>query len=181
MRDLTFVVVLSLGIVGTVAVVAQVQSPYPPAKPQAVAPRHRSSARGAQLAMLGGCDDCHTPKLAGGALNVARRLSGFSSPATLPPEVAGAIVANPMMTAWRGPWGVTLAANITPDKQTGIGTWTLADFVKTMRTGVDPRGHVVKPPMPIAGFQNLPAADLDAVFRFLKTVKPIHNEVGRAE
>ena len=68
-----------------------------------------------------------------------------------------------MLTAWRGPWGVSLARNLTPDKETGIGSWTLADFKKTLRTGVNPKGEVLMPPMPIAEIQNLPDQDLDAI------------------
>jgi hypothetical protein len=97
----------------------------------------------------------------------------------LPPEVAGAIAVNPLLTAWRGPWGLTLTANITPDRETRIGKWTLADFEKTIRTGVDPTGHVIKSPMPITSLQNLPDADLEAIFRFLQAQKPIKNAVGR--
>ncbi len=72
-----------------------------------------------------------------------------------------------------------MTANITQDMETGIGKWTLADFKKTIRTGVDPTGYVIKPPMPIPTMQNLPDADLEAIFKFLKTVKPVKNAVGR--
>ncbi|MGE5358116.1 MAG: c-type cytochrome [Bacteroidales bacterium] len=168
---------LSLGALATVSLVAQ-QSPYPPAKPQAMAPAG-SVARGAQLVLLGGCDDCHTPKLQGGVPDMSRRLSGHPANGPLPPEVAGGISTNMMLTAWRGPWGLSLTANITQDPETGIGKWTLADFKKTIRTGVDPTGYVLKPPMPIPTLQNLPDADLDAIFKFLKTVKPVKNAVGR--
>jgi hypothetical protein len=84
-----------------------------------------------------------------------------------------------LLTAWRGPWGLSLTANLTPDPETGIGKWSAEDFKKTIRTGIDPTGYVLKPPMPIAMYQNLPDADLDAIFRFLKSQKPIRNAVGR--
>src|SRR5512142_2270356 len=135
MRRSSLVVGLAVfGAVGAVVFAAQ-QSPYPPAKPMAAAPAG-SLQRGAQLVLLGGCDDCHTPKLQGGMPDMARRFSGHAADAPLPPEAAGALTTNMMLTAWRGPWGLTLAANITPDKETGIGKWTLADFKKTTRTGV---------------------------------------------
>jgi mono/diheme cytochrome c family protein len=165
------------GAISIASLMAQ-QSPYPPAKPQTVAPAG-SIARGAQLVMLGGCDDCHTPKLQGGVLDLSRRLSGHPANAPLPPEAAGAVTTNMLLTAWRGPWGLSLTANLTPDPETGIGKWTLADFKKTIRTGVDPTGYVLKPPMPIPGLQNVPDADLDAIFKFLKTLKPVKNAVGR--
>jgi mono/diheme cytochrome c family protein len=178
MRKTLVVIGFSLvGATGVVSLFAQ-QSPYPPAKPQPLAATG-SIRRGAQLVMLGGCDDCHTPKLVGGAPDMSRRLSGHPQSEPLPLEVAGAITVSQTLTGWRGPWGASLTANITPDKETGIGKWTLADFKKTIRTGVDPTGYVLKPPMPISGLQNLPDADLEAIFHFLQTVKPIHNAVTR--
>jgi mono/diheme cytochrome c family protein len=180
MRRTLLVIGLALaGATGVVSLYAQ-QSPYPPAKPQALAPA-ASLKRGGQLALLGGCDDCHTPKLQGGVPDMSRRFSGHPQNGPLPPETAGAITANMLLTAWRGPWGLSLTANITPDKETGIGKWTVADFKKTIRTGVDPTGYVLKPPMPIGTLQNLPDADLEAIFRFLQSQKPITNAVGRTK
>ncbi len=168
---------IGLAVAAAVSVFAQ-KSPYPPARPERMAPAG-SLARGGQLVMMAGCDDCHTPKMQGGKPDMARRLSGHPPDGPLPAEVAGSITANMMLTAWRGPWGLTLAANITPDKETGIGNWTLEDFKKTIRSGVDPTGYTIRPPMPIASFQNLPDQDLEAIFRYLQSVKPVHNPVGR--
>jgi mono/diheme cytochrome c family protein len=180
MKRTLLVIGLALaGAAGAVALGAQ-QSPYPPAKPQAPAPA-ASLKRGGQLVLLGGCDDCHTPKLQGGVPDMARRFSGHPLNGPLPPETAGAITTNMLLTAWRGPWGLSLTANITPDTETGIGKWTVEDFKKTIRTGVDPTGYVLKPPMPIPTLQNLPDADLEAIFRFLKSQKPIRNAVGRTK
>ena len=74
------------------------------------------------------------------SLDVAKALSGHPQNAALPPDVVGGISTNMMLTAWRGPWGVSLARNLTPDKETGIGDWTLADFKKALRTGVNKKG-----------------------------------------
>jgi hypothetical protein len=153
-------------------------NPYPPPKPQASAPAG-TAARGAQLVMLGGCHDCHTPKLSTGGNDMSRALAGHPVDAPLAPEVVGGVSSNMFLTAWRGPWGLTLSRNITPDKETGIGSWTLPDFKKLMRTGVNPKGEVMRPPMPIAQFQNLPDKDFESIFAFLKTVKPVKNDVGR--
>jgi len=158
--------------------VPQPQSPYPPAQPKKLAASPTSAERGEQLVMLGGCNDCHTPKLPGGRLNMARALSGQPVGGPLPAVASGAVSANMMLTAWRGPWGVTLARNITPDKETGIGAWSLADFKRTLRTGVDPRGQVLNPPMPIPMLQNLPDEDLEAIFNYLRTVKPVRNDTS---
>jgi hypothetical protein len=149
---------------------------YPPPKPQPVATS--PAGRGAQLVMLGGCHDCHTPKLQNGQLDLARALSGQPQNAALPPDVVGGVSTNMMLTSWRGPWGVTLARNLTPDKETGIGDWTLADFKKAIRTGVNKKGEVLMPPMPIPNLQNLPELDIEAIWAYLRTLKPIRNVVG---
>jgi hypothetical protein len=152
-------------------------NPYPPPKPQAMATT--PAARGAQLVLLGGCHDCHTPKLQNGEPDMSRALSGHPENAPLAPTVVGGISTNMMLTAWRGPWGVSLTRNLTPDKATGLGDWTLADFKKTIRTGVNKKGEVLMPPMPITMLQNLPEQDLDAMYAHLRTLTPIKNAVGR--
>jgi len=155
-------------------------SPFAPAKPERLAPSG-TAARGAQLVMLGGCHDCHTPKRQDGSIDFSKSFMGHPANAPLAPQVVGGASTNLLLTAWRGPWGVTLARNLTPDKETGIGSWTLADFKKTLRTGVNPKGEVLRPPMPVPNLQNLPDADLEAIYRHLMTLKPIRNAVGKVE
>jgi mono/diheme cytochrome c family protein len=167
----------ALLLAASVPLLAQ-QSPYPPAKPQAAAPVG-SVARGAQLVALGGCNDCHTPKLQDGRPDPARLLSGHPENAPLAPEVTGGVSTNMLLTSWRGPWGVSLARNLTPDKETGIGSWAFQDFKKTIRTGVNKKGEVLLPPMPIMNLQNLPDQDLEAIWAYLRTLKPIKNPVGK--
>src|SRR5215468_2281789 len=100
--------------------------------------------RGELLATFGGCHDCHTPKVMtpkGPQPDTSRLLSGHLSDAPLPvvpqdvigPTKWGALATNDL-TAWAGPWGVSFAANLTPDV-TGLGPWTAQDFIHTMRTG----------------------------------------------
>jgi hypothetical protein len=172
--------VLTAAIVLPIAAQQPPATPYPPAKPERMAAAG-TAARGAQLVMLGGCHDCHTPKHQDGSIDFSKSFMGHPANAPLPPQVVGGASANMLLTAWRGPWGITLARNLTPDKETGIGTWTLADFKRTIRTGVNPKGEVLRPPMPIPNLQSLPDADLEAIYRHLSTIKPIHNAVGRVD
>lgn len=134
-----------------------------------------SIARGAQLVTLGGCDDCHTPALPSGEPDMSRRFSGQPEGAALPPAVPGVITWTNL--AFRGPWGLSLARNITPDLDHGIGNWTLDQFVSAMRTGKNPSGRVIQPPMPAAALGRLPDADLAAIYNYLRTVKPSANAV----
>jgi mono/diheme cytochrome c family protein len=175
--------ILVLALAAGIAAQQQQQpaaAPYPPAKPEKIAPAG-TAARGGQLVMLGGCHDCHTPKKPNGEIDYSRSLMGHPQNAPLAPVVVGGASTNMQLTSWRGPWGMTLARNITPDKETGIGAWTVEDFKKTIRTGINPKGEVLRPPMPIPTLQNVPDADLEAMFMYLRTVKPIRNLVGRTE
>ena len=68
-------------------------------------------------------------------------------------------------------------ANLTPDGETGMGKWTEADFVKTMRTGTRPDGRAMRYPM--TRIPGLTDEELQAVYAYLKTVPPLHNAVAR--
>ena len=66
--------------------------------------------------------------------------------------------ANGHLTAWSGAWGVSFAANLTPDQNTGLGIWTEEMFVNAMKTGKhmgdvapDPAADAVELVRPAAG------------------------------
>ena len=80
--------------------------------------------------------------------------------------------------AFAGPWGVSYAANLTPDRETGLGKWTARTFIDTIRTGRHQgRGREILPPMPWKAFKNLTESDLKAVFAYLQTIPAINNKV----
>src|ERR1700760_502883 len=99
-------------------------------------------ARGAALSALGGCMGCHTAK--GGA-----------------PYAGGGAVSTP--------FGVVYGTNITPDRDTGIGGWTLADFDKAVRRGLRPGGQPLYPAMPFDHYAALTDADVGALYAFIMT------------
>lgn len=143
--------------------------------------------RGAYLAIVGGCNDCHSPKVftaAGPAPDTSRLLSGHPVDAALPPTPVGAVgpdqwgaITTHDLTAWVGPWGVSFTANLTPDV-TGLGNWTPEDFIQTMRTGKHlGTGRPLLPPMPWFNYGRMTDEDLRAVFAYLKSLPPISNAV----
>jgi hypothetical protein len=160
----------------------------PAASVEAAAPSGDAAwiARGAQLVGLGGCGDCHTPMHFDPALGMPvksmdRMLSGHPVGAPEPTSEPGKgdqAVIGATFTSFRLPFGVVYAANLTPDKATGLGSWTRAQFIATMRTGHEKgTGRPVLPPMP---WQNLAAAsddDLSAMFAYLQSVPAIANKV----
>jgi mono/diheme cytochrome c family protein len=69
------------------------------------------------------------------------------------------------------------AANITPDKETGIGDWTDEQIIKAIREGVDPEGDIIFPPMPSPTYNNMSDDDAKAIVAYLRTLKPVRHEV----
>lgn len=145
---------------------------------------------GKHLVLMSGCNDCHTPKkmtAAGPVPDMTLMLSGHPSGAPslqvdrADIEGKGLIVTNDL-TVWTGPWGVSYAANLTPD-QTGIGNWTEAQFIKAIREqkfqGLDGTRPLLPPMSFVAGGLSAASSDseLAAIFAYLKTVKPIQNTV----
>ncbi len=142
--------------------------------------------RGKYLVTVAGCNDCHTPFMLGPngpEPDMSRMLSGHpesfrTPPPPVLPEGPWAVVATDTNTAWSGPWGVSFTANLTPDRETGLGKWSLRNFRDTIRTGRHlGRGRAVLPPMPIPMYKHFTDADLDAIFTFLKSIPAVPNRV----
>lgn len=142
-------------------------------------------ARGKYLVTIAACNDCHTPwKMGpeGPEPDVSRMLSGHPEAMEMPPAPKAAgpwIVAMAATnTAWSGPWGVSFTANLTPDPETGLGKWTLRNFVDTIRTGRHMgRGRPILPPMPIPMYKNFTDEDLESIYSYLRTIPPVKNRV----
>src|SRR5687767_4248710 len=150
----------------------------PQAKPDLV-------KRGEYLVNAMGCNDCHTPMKMGAngpEYDTARYLSGHQETEKLPPPPAPTgpwmVTVSISGTAWSGPWGISYTQNITPDPETGIGNYTEAQFIQTIRDGKKQgRGRDILPPMPWPAFKNLTDDDLKSIYAFLRTVKPLKNKV----
>ena len=144
--------------------------------------------RGKYIVQIAGCNDCHTPlKMGprGPEPDMTRMLSGHPSQFVLPPapEHKGPWVwtGNATNTAFAGPWGISYARNLTPDQVSGLGIWNEAMFIKTMRTGRHMGvSRPILPPMPWQNLNAMTDDDLKAVFAYLRSIKPIHNEVPDA-
>jgi hypothetical protein len=158
-------------------------------QPSAVAavPDAAKVARGRYLVNTSGCHDCHTPfkpSADGGAEpDMTRMLSGHPEslkmpPAPMLPEGPWLVIAAATNTAWSGPWGVSFTANLTPDRDTGLGEWTLKNFVDTIRSGRHMgRGRAILPPMPIPVYSQMVDSDLEAIYSYLRTIPSIRNRV----
>src|SRR5262249_21743257 len=68
-----------------------------------------------------------------------------------------------------GPFGTVYSTNITPDRQTGIGTWTDEQIITAIRLGRRPNGERLLPVHPFTVFNGMAAEDLKALVAFLPT------------
>jgi hypothetical protein len=153
----------------------------------AAAPAVSQVERGRMLIIGGGCHDCHTPKKVGPngpEADMDRMLSGHPESEGVPPPfkpIKGSpyvIHINGHLTAWSGDWGVSFAANLTPDQNTGLGIWTEDMFVTALKQGKHMgKSRPILPPMPWNWYGQLPDEDLKAMFAYLKSIKPIANRV----
>jgi hypothetical protein len=144
--------------------------------------------RGLYLVTVGGCNDCHSPKKItpnGPVPDDTRLLSGHPSDEKLPevpPNIFGqnkwGAVTNNGLTGWVGPWGTSYTSNLSPDPETGTGTWNEELFIRIIRSGkFMGSGRDILPPMPWNEYAKLTDADLKAIFTYIKSVKPIKNQV----
>lgn len=112
------------------------------------------------------CGNCHTPKTADGKPVPGKELSG------------GVSFTTPAFNA--------TAANITSDRETGIGTWSDEDIKRALTEGMRP-SHAYLPSVPLAAvmpasfYKALLPDDLDAIVAYLRSIKPIRNQVTGPE
>jgi mono/diheme cytochrome c family protein len=115
--------------------------------------------RGEYLVTLGGCTDCHTPGYFFGKPDMGRYLGGS--------EVGFEI---PGLGVFHGP-------NLTPDRETGLGTWSAEEIAKAITKGQRPDGRILAPIMPWHAFAKLTDGDVAAIAAFLKSLPPVSNKV----
>jgi mono/diheme cytochrome c family protein len=115
--------------------------------------------RGKYLVSLAGCTDCHTPGYFLGKPDMARYLGGSDVGFELPGL------------------GSFYGRNLTPDKETGIGSWSEAQIVTAFSTGVRPDGRELAPIMPWRAFANLTQSDKMAIAAFLKSIPAVNHKV----
>ena len=106
-----------------------------------------------------GCSDCHTPGGLTPKPDVARFLAGSDADFVVPGL------------------GTFAPPNLTPDKATGLGSWTADQIVTAVTTGVRPDGRILGPPMPVQDFKNLSKSDAYAIAAHLQSLPPVSHRV----
>src|SRR5262249_17787675 len=113
---------------------------------EAAEPSEETIARGQALVVAGDCASCHTA-------DPAKPFAGGKRIAT--------------------PFGGVYTTNLTPDRETGIGTWRDEDFVRALRLGVAPDGSRYYPAFPYPYFTKLTRDDILAIRAYLGTLDPV--------
>lgn len=142
--------------------------------------------KGAHLVDIMGCNDCHSPKVfteQGPVPDPDRLLSGHPADMALPP-VDKSVLSNWVLFGMHntnavGPWGVSFAGNLTSDA-TGIGSWSLEQFKRAMTQGKYKgleNGRMLLPPMPWPNYRHLSDEELEAIFAYLQSTRPVKNVV----
>jgi mono/diheme cytochrome c family protein len=139
---------MSRHLLGKRAATAALAAAYLVAPPPAAAADRDAVARGAYLAGAAGCDQCHSDSEHGGK------------------PYAGA---PPFPT----PYGRIATPNLTPDRATGIGGWSLADFTRAVRWGVAPDDSHYVPSFPYPFYNRLTDGDLADLKAFLDSLPPV--------
>ena len=178
---------LSMFVPVVVALAGCSQPASTPAPAAPAAPTVSPVEKGRLLVAGGGCHDCHTPKKIGPTgpeADLDKTLSGHPESAGVTPHFKDAkgspysTHTNDHLTAWSGAWGVSFAANLTPDETTGIGLWSEEQFVNAIKNGKHMgAGRPILPPMPWFWYNKLPDEDLKALYAYLKSLPPIMNKV----
>ncbi|MBP0613981.1 c-type cytochrome [Jiella mangrovi] len=117
------------------------------------------AARGERMFWAGGCVSCHAPSKAKGEDRL---------------KLAGG---DPLKTQF----GTFYAPNISPDPETGIGRWTLADFANALQRGVDPEGRHLYPAFPYTSYVRMKKQDVADLFAYLKTLPAVKAEAPENE
>lgn len=109
---------------------------------------------------VAGCGNCHTPRLPDGTPDPNKKFAGAF------------LIKEPVFEVY--------AKNITPDKETGIGSWSEGDIVNAIRNGKRPDGTNLGPPMPFLWYRHLSDTDVHAIAAYIKSVPAVQNKVPKS-
>lgn len=124
--------------------------------------------RGEYLALhVAGCVDCHSK----------RDFTKYSGPPIHGTEGGGGFVFDDKM----GLPGKIYGRNITPDNETGIGTWTDDEILRALTHGISKNGDTLFPLMPYPAYNRMAKEDLMSIITYIRTLKPIRNKVATRE
>lgn len=117
---------------------------------------------------VAGCLDCHSK----------RDFTKYSGPIVPGTEGGGGFLFDNKLA---GIPGMLYSRNITPDNETGIGTWTDDEILRAMTHGINKNGDTLFPLMPYVNYNRMPKKELMSIIAYLRTLKPIRNKVPASQ
>jgi len=123
--------------------------------------------RGRYLTGLFGCSSCHTDGALIGRVNSRRILAGSST---------GIAYSSPFED---GLPGIVFPPNLTPDMETGLGTWTMDQIAQMVKVGTRDHSSGGSSVMPWSTFVNITDDDALAIAAYLKSLPPVRHEIPR--
>jgi len=154
---LSLLVVAALAAIG-VSYLAIRKPAQQPASAETIQPTPQRLARGKYLVHhVSSCLDCHS-----------ERTTAYGFPLKPGREGVNGFIWNKEI----GFPGTLAAANITPDRETGLGSWTDGEILRAMREGVDRGGNALFPIMPYGHYRNLSDEDAKSIVVYLRTLQP---------
>ena len=136
----------ALGISAAAIVALNLRGEDPLPSAETLKPTPALVAQGEYLTRVGNCMACHTVQ--GGA-----------------PFAGGRGIETP--------FGVVYSSNLTPDKATGLGAWTSAEFWRAMHNGRGKDGRLLYPAFPYTSYTHVTREDSDAIFAYLQSLPPV--------
>lgn len=143
-----------MGAVGAVASLAGARSEIAPVQISRATYSQETIDRGKALAAVGNCIGCHTV-----------------------PGQTPFTGARPLET----PFGTVYSTNLTPDPETGLGTWSFSAFQRAMREGISRDGTHLYPAFPYTAFAKTSDDDLLAIYAYLQSLAPVKAPTPQAE
>jgi mono/diheme cytochrome c family protein len=159
LRVVGYVLAVLLLIAGGTVTYLNARKPeMSPAPRLAIQRTSQRLARGEYLYRLADCDGCHSE----------RDYTRFGGPV-----VPGGMGAGQVFTRDMGVPGTVVPPNITPDPETGIGTWTDGEKVRAIRDGVDKVGRTLFPMMPYEAYRQMSDEDVFSLVAYLDTLPSV--------
>lgn len=142
-------------------------------------PQDDQIAHGKYIATIAGCTSCHTPYKP--EYNQPPQNLTLEQIQNIAFDERAAHDTDKLLAGGRvfdlGPAGMVFTRNLTPDQETGIGTWTDDQVKIAIKTGIDNEGKVLFPVMPYHVYSGMADADMEAVIAYLRSVNAVSNQV----
>lgn len=148
-----------INLIGRIGIrIASKPSPYNKgvAKPD----ENNSITYGRYLVAITGCYHCHSSKALKVNFVTPEKSAGYMQGGMKLKDKDGKRIYSP---------------NITPDKETGIGNYSLKDFTTAVKEGITPNGEKLTPPMP--KFKHFTDKQINAIYDYINSLAPVHHKI----